>query len=121
MASIPVGAEVTFLIDELDKIVDATRGTTDSVHHAAELGQQKSPQKGNLRQVVGIIAKPLKGNTIVIRTAEGKELSYEARPLIHERLANLSRGQSVTLLVDNEQKVTDVSSNRSEKSTPAKQ
>jgi len=119
VASIPVGAEVTFLIDELDKIVDVTMGTTDSVHHAAELGQQKSPLKGNLRQVVGVIAKPLKGNTIVIRTADGKEVSYEARPLIHERLAKLSSGQSATLLVDDEQKVTDVSYNRSEKSTPA--
>ena len=48
-------------------------GTTDSVHHAAELGQQKSPLKGNLRQVVGVIAKPLNGSTIVIRTTDGKE------------------------------------------------
>jgi hypothetical protein len=52
----------------LDKIVDVSMGTTDSVHHAAELGQQKSPLKGNLRQVVGVIAKPLNGSTIVIRT-----------------------------------------------------
>lgn len=119
VASIPVGAEVTFLIDELDKIVDVSMGTTDSVHHAAELGQQKSPLKGNLRQVVGVIVTPLKGSTIVIRTTDGKERSYEARPLIHERLAKVARGESATLLVDDEHMVTDVSFNRSEKSSPA--
>jgi hypothetical protein len=47
VASMPVGADVTFLIDELDKIVDVTMGTTESVHRSTELGQQKSPPKGN--------------------------------------------------------------------------
>ncbi len=47
VASIPVGAEVLFLLDELDKIVDVTMGSVESVHRAAELGQQKSPLKGN--------------------------------------------------------------------------
>ncbi|MDP9131912.1 MAG: hypothetical protein M3M98_02105, partial [Nitrospirota bacterium] len=111
VASIPVGADVTFLIDELDKIVDVTMGTTESVHRAAELGQQKSPLKGNLNQIVGVITKPLKDNTIVIRTEGGNEQSYEVRPLVQERLAKLSRGDSATLLVDEEHKVADVSFN----------
>ena len=119
VASIPVGAEVTFLIDELDKIVDVSLGTTESVHHSAAVGQQKSPLKGNLHQIAGVIAEPLNGSTIVIRTPDGKEQSYEARPLIHERLAKVARGESATLLVDEEHMVTDVSFNRSEKSTPA--
>ena len=119
VASIPVGAEVTFLIDELDKIVDVSMGTIDSVHHSTEGGQQKSPLKGNLRQVVGVITKPLHGSTIVIRTTDGKEQSYQARQLIHERLAKLASGESATLLVDDEDMVTDVSFNRSEKSSPA--
>ena len=46
VASMPVGADVTFLIDELDKIVDVTMGTTESVHRSTELGQQKSPPRG---------------------------------------------------------------------------
>ena len=53
VASIPVGADAIFLIDELDKIVDVTMGSAESVHRAAELGQQKSPLKGNLSQVAG--------------------------------------------------------------------
>ena len=117
VASMPVGADVIFLIDELDKIVDAM-GTTESVHRSAELGQQKSPLKGNLTQVAGIIVQPLKNNTIAIRTEDGKEHVYEVRPLIQERLAQLSRGQSATLLVDAEQHVTDVAFNQTEKSQP---
>ena len=118
VASIPVGADVTFLIDELDKIVDVTMGTTDSVHRSAELGQRKSPLKGNMSQIAGVIVTPLKNNTIVIRTEDGKDHAYEARPLIQERLAQLSRGQSATLLVDAEQQVTDVSFNQAEESKP---
>lgn len=108
VASIPVGADVIFLIDELDKIVDVTMGSVESVHRAAKLGQQKSPLKGNLTQVVGVILKPLKDNTIVIRTEDGKSHSYEVRPLIQPRLATLAKGDAVVLLVDEENKVTDV-------------
>ena len=118
VASIPVGADVTFLIDELDKIVDVTMGTTDSVHRSAELGQRKSPLKGNLSQIAGVIVTPLKNNTIVIRTEDGKDHAYEARPLIQERLAQLSQGQSATLILDAEQQVTDFSFNQAEESKP---
>jgi len=108
VASIPVGADVIFLIDELDKIVDVSMVSVESVHRAAELGQKKSPLKGNLGQVVGVILKPLKDNTIVIRAEDGKELTYEVRPLIQPRLATLSKGDAAVLLVDEENKVTDV-------------
>ena len=108
VASIPVGADVIFLIDELDKIVDVTMGSVESVQRAAELGQQKSPLKGNLSQVTGKILKPLKDNTIVIRTEDGKVHSYQVRPLIQPRLGTLSKDDAAVLLVDDEQKVTDV-------------
>ena len=108
VASIPVGADVIFLIDELDKIIDVTMGSVESVHRAAELGQQKSPLKGNLGQVSGVILKPLKDNTIIIRTEDGKEHSYQVRPLIQPRLATLSKGDATVLLVDEENKMMDV-------------
>jgi len=108
VASIPVEADVIFLIDELDKIVDVTMGSVESVHRAADLGQQKSPLKGNFGQVGGVILKPLKDNTIVIRTEDGKEHSYQVRPLIQSRLATLSKGDAAVLLVDEEHKVADV-------------
>lgn len=108
VASIPVGADVIFLIDELDKIVDVTMESVEAVHRAAELGQRKSPLKGNLSQVMGVILTPLADHAIGIRTEDGKAHSYEARPLIQHRLATLSKGDAAVLLVDEENKVTDV-------------
>ncbi len=108
VASIPVGADVIFLIDELDKIVDVTMGSVESVHRAAELGQKKSPLKGNLSQVAGAILKPLADNAVSIRTEDGTEHSYEVRPLAQRRLVKLSEGDAAVLLVDDENKVTDV-------------
>jgi hypothetical protein len=108
VASIPVGADVIFLLDELDKIVDVTMESVESVHRAAELGQRKSPLKGNLSQVMGVILTPFADHAIGIRTEDGKAHSYEVRPLIQPRLATLSKGDAAVLLVDEENKVTDV-------------
>jgi hypothetical protein len=108
VASIPVGVDAVFLIDELDKIVDVTFGSKEAVHRAAELWQKKSPLKGNLVQVAGTVLRPLEDNTIVIRTEDGTEHSYEVRPLIQVKLAKLSSGDAAVLLVDDEHKVTDV-------------
>lgn len=108
VASIPVGADAVFLIDELDKIVDVTMGSVESVHRSADLGQQKSPLKGNLEQVAGKILKPLKDNVIVIQTADGKEHSYKVSSLVQPRLGTLSKGDAAVLLLDTENKVTDV-------------
>ena len=70
-ASIPVGADVIFLLDELDKIVSVTLSVKPA-HRAWELGQKMSPMKGNLAQVQGVILQPLKNNIVVIRTEDGK-------------------------------------------------
>lgn len=108
VASIPVGAPVIFLIDELDKIVDVTFASAEAVHRSAELEQKKSPLKGNMSRVVGVILKPLDHDRISIRSDDGKEHSYEVRPLIQQRVGTLSKGDSAVLLVDQENKVTDV-------------
>ena len=108
VASVPVGAEVFFLIDELDKIVDVTFGSKEAAARSSEQSLKMSPIKGNLAQVRGKIVKPLHDNRIVIQTQDGKEQSYEVRPLIQPKLSELSKGDAAVLLVDNEQKVTDV-------------
>lgn len=108
VASVPVGVDVVFLIDELDKIVDVTYGSPEAVQRAAELWKKKTPLKGNLRQVVGVIQKPLDANTIVIRTEDGNEQQYQVRPLIQSKLKTLSKGDAVTLLLDSENHVADV-------------
>jgi TusA-related sulfurtransferase len=108
VASIPVGVDAIFLIDELDRIVDVTFGSKEAVHRAAELWQKKTPLKGNFARVTGTILTPLDSNKIAIRTEEGKKQSYDVRLLAQERLAKLSKGDAVVLLVDDEGKVTDV-------------
>jgi hypothetical protein len=47
VASIPVGAKVAFLIDELDKIVDVSLVSKEEAERAGEMPQKKSPLKGN--------------------------------------------------------------------------
>src|SRR5687767_160950 len=108
MASIPVGVDAVFLIDEMDRIVDVTFGNKEAVHRAAELWQKKTPLKGNFDRITGVILTPLENNRIAVRTEGGKEQPFEVRPLAQRRLAKLSKGDAVVLLVDDEGKVTDV-------------
>ncbi len=107
-ASVPVGVDAVFLLDESDRIVDVTFGSKEAVHRAAKLWQQKTPLKGNFDRITGTILTPLENNRIAIRTEEGQEQPYEVRPLAQRRLAKLSTGDAVVLLVDDENMVTDV-------------
>ncbi|BFU94711.1 MAG: hypothetical protein NTNFB02_14330 [Nitrospira sp.] len=108
MASVPVGVAAVFLIDESDRIVDVTFGTMEAVHRAAELWRQKTPLKGNFARITGVILAPLENNGVAIRTEDGTDLAYEVRPLAQPRLAKLSKGDAVVLLVDDENQVIDV-------------
>ncbi|HEU4501562.1 MAG TPA: hypothetical protein VFR82_07915 [Nitrospira sp.] len=108
MASIPVGVDAVFLIDEMDRIVDVTFGNKEAVHRAAELWQKKTPLKGNFDRVTGMFLTPLDNNRITIRTEEGSNQLYEVRTLAQPKLAKLAKGDAVVLLVDDEGKVTDV-------------
>lgn len=108
VASIPVGVDAVFLIDELNKIVDVTFGSKEAVHRAAELWKKMSPLKGNFNRINAVVLKPLERNTIAVQTEDGKEQPYEVRPLVQKRMKELSKGDAVVLLVDDENKVTDV-------------
>ena len=46
---------------------------------------------------------------ITIQTDEGHDHSFEVRPLVQKNLAKLPKGETVVLFVDDENKVTDVS------------
>ena len=108
VASIPVGVDAVFLIDELDRIVDVTFGSREAVHHVAELWQKKTPLKGNFSHISAIILAPLNHNKIAIQTESGVHQHYDVRPLVQGRLGTLLKGDSVILLVDDENMVTDV-------------
>jgi bifunctional DNA-binding transcriptional regulator/antitoxin component of YhaV-PrlF toxin-antitoxin module len=107
MASVPVGVDAVFLIDESDRIVDVTFGSKEAVHRAAELWEKKTPLKGNFDRITGVIETPLANNVIAVGTDEGRR-TYEVRPLAQRRLLHLSKGDAVVLLVDEDNKVTDV-------------
>ena len=108
MASVPVGVDAVFLIDESDRIVDVTFGDMAAVSRAAKLWAKTTPLKGNFDRVIGTILMPLQNNRIAIRTEDGEEQPYEVRPLAQLRVVRLSYGDAVILLVDNEGKVTGV-------------
>lgn len=108
MRSIPVGTSTLFLVDETNKIVDATFASMDAVKEASQRSADQSSIKHANRQVDGTVVEPLQGDRITIKTGDG-ERPFEVRELMQERLSNIRKGESVILLVDNENKVVDIS------------
>jgi len=107
LSSIPVGTPMLFLIDETDQITDATFASLDAAKDAQRRPEDRSSIKGANRQVDGTVAEPLSGDRITIKTGDG-ERPFEVREIMQERLSSLRKGESVILLVDNENKVVDI-------------
>lgn len=108
MASVPVGAEAVFMVDETNKIVDVNFASKQAAEEAGAMSEQKSPLKGAQQRVLGTVVAPLQENHITIRTREGKEQPFEVRPSMRERISTLSQGEKVVLLVDGDNQVADV-------------
>lgn len=108
VASVPVGVDALFLIDETNRIVDVSFGSKEAMHQSAENWQKKSPLKGNFDQISGVVLKPLDQNKITIRTEDGKEQRYEVRPFVQQRLKGVAKGDTIVLLVDEEHQVGDI-------------
>jgi hypothetical protein len=110
VASIPVGVDAIFLIDEINTIVDVTYASKETAVHASRFSNQKSPLKGNFRQVTGVIVTSLNHNKISIRSDKGQVEQYEVRQLLQNNMEGLLQGQTVVLFVDEDSLVTDFSS-----------
>jgi hypothetical protein len=108
MASIPIGTEATFMIDETNKIVDVNFSNKEAVSRAGEMPDKKSPLKGAQRRVLGTVVAPMAENQITVRTPDGKEKPYEVRSLMKDKMGKLSKGETVVLLIDGDNKVVDV-------------
>jgi len=106
VASIPVGTQAIFVIDETNQIIDATLAQ----HAALGSGEsaKKSPPKGAHKRVEGTIVEPLHSDRIRIKSASGEEHPYEVRPIVGKKLEGMKRGEPVILLIDNEGAVIDV-------------
>jgi hypothetical protein len=108
VAAIPIGTPALFLIDETGKVIDATFSDLQAARQAHQNPELKSPIKGAHRQIDGTVVQPLTTDRITIRTKEGSERPFEVRGVVHDKLSNLRKGESVILLVDKEDKVIDV-------------
>ena len=108
MAAIPPGIDAVFLLDESNKIADVNFEDKQAVAQAQDPSHTKSPIKGAQRRITGTIVEPLNKDRIVIRTSDGKEQPYEVRPVIQDRVAKVSKGQIIVLLVDEDNKVADI-------------
>lgn len=108
MASIPVGTDAVFLVDETNKIVDVNFSNKEAADRAGDAFDKKSPLKGAQRRVIGTVVEPMSQNQITIRTQDGKEKPYEVRSLIRDKTGKLSKGEAIVLLVDEDNKVVDV-------------
>jgi hypothetical protein len=106
VAAVPVGSLALFLIDRGNKIVDATFGNEEALQRAAK-GWQGSPPENVDRQVPGIL-RAIGNHTVTIRNQDGSQQTLQVREFVEERLTMISQGTQVILLVDNENKVTDV-------------
>lgn len=107
LRSIPVGTPALFLLDETNKVADATFASMEAVKDAQRRPEDQSSIKHANRQVDGTVVEPLRGDRITIKTGEG-DRPFEVRELMQERLSHLRKGESVILLVDNENKVVDI-------------
>jgi hypothetical protein len=107
LAAIPVGTPALFLLDETNQVTDATFATVGAAKDAHKNFEDKSSIKGAHRQIDGTVVEPLRADHITLKTEDG-ERPFEVRGVMHERISKLQKGESVILLVDDDNKVVDI-------------
>jgi hypothetical protein len=104
VSAIPIRVPAIFLTDASDKIIDATFGSESTLQRQTA-DWKKSPPKAPYHRVEGTIVRS--PGWVVIKTVDGKEQTYEARPYLREKLAK-AEGQSVVVMLDDENKISDL-------------
>ena len=107
LAGVSVGVEADFLLDEANQIADVVFASKEAAARAGS-GAQKPPRLNAQRRVEGTVVSPLSENRIRVRTTDGKEGAYEVHQPVQEKLSKVSKGQSVVLMLDSDDKVMDV-------------
>ena len=105
VSSIPVNVPAVFLMDDSNKVIDASFGDEEVLQQRTR-DWKKSPPKAPYRRVEGTLLRA--PGQVLIKTQDGKEESFEVRPYIQEKLGHALDGASVILLVDDENKVSDL-------------
>jgi hypothetical protein len=111
VSAIPMNAPAVFLTDEANKIIDATFGS-DAVLQRQAGEWKKSPPKAPYRRIEGTLLRS--PGWVIIKTPEGRDEAYEVRPYVQEKLAKAPEGGAVILMIDDDNKVSDLAlANRS--------
>jgi hypothetical protein len=105
VSAIPVNVPAVFLMDESNKVIDASFGNEDVLQQRTK-DWKKSPPKAPYRRIEGTLLRT--PGQVLINTQDGKEQSFEVRPYIQEKLGHVPQGSTVILLIDDENKVSDV-------------
>src|ERR687888_487509 len=90
-----------------DPPVGATLGGQEALMRAAE-HWGGSPPKGVDREVAGTLLESKSATGVTIQTANGTRQTFGVWPFVQGTLSQIPKDQSVTLLIDNENKVMDV-------------
>ncbi|MDF0643833.1 MAG: hypothetical protein P0111_07355 [Nitrospira sp.] len=106
LAALPIGVPALFLIGETNKILDATFADEAAAHRQVQEWKRSVPKAPDRRLEATLISPPVL--MVTVRTNDGKEQHVEVRPFVEDKLGNLPKGKSVILLLDDENKVTDV-------------
>lgn len=110
ISAIPMNVSAIFLTDETNKIIDASFGNEETLQRRTT-EWKKPPPIAPYRQIEGTLVR-LPGSImmgwIMIKTRDGKEQGFEVRPYLQEKFVNIPEGASVILLVDDENKVSDL-------------
>ena len=105
VSAIPVNVPAVFLTDEANKVIDVTFGSEEVLQR--KTGEwKKSPPKAPYRRVEGTVVRS--PGWIMVKTTDGKEQMFEVRPYVQEKLAHAGEGAGVVLMIDDENKVSDV-------------
>lgn len=107
VACVPIRQPAVFLIDETNQIMDVVFGSEETLRAAIE-GWHGFPPENVDRQLRGTIMKPVADNHVMIRTEDGRERVIEVRTFVQDKLKKLPAGKAVILLLDGENKVTDL-------------
>lgn len=106
VAALPIGIPALFLIGEAGKILDATFVNEELAHRQVQEWKRSVPKTADRQLEATLVIPPVL--MVTVRTNDGQEHHMEVRPFDEEKLGNLPKGKSVILLLDDENKVTDV-------------
>src|SRR5574337_1944036 len=106
VAALPIGVPALFLVGEAGKILDTTFADDEPAHRQVQEWKRSVPKASDRQLDATLVAPPVLMATV--RTNDGKVHYVEVRPFVEEKLGNLPKGKSVILLLDDENKVTDV-------------